>query len=151
METDVGSIVEGVVVEVVKYGAFVKMRNGRTGLVHISQISNEFVREITDHISPGTRVMAKIVSIDDRGRVQLSLKNVPQDGLSESGGQEGAADDSRSGAARRAIPRYQDAREEDSFEKKLKMFMRQSEDRMVDIKRNIESKRGIKKKKNKNK
>ncbi|HOC93104.1 MAG TPA: S1 RNA-binding domain-containing protein [bacterium] len=150
METEVGSIVEGVVVEVVKYGAFVKMRNGKTGLVHISQISNEFVREITDHISPGVRVMAKIVSIDDRGRIQLSLKNVPQDGLSE-GDQQGEPPDVQRREVRRTPPRYQESREEDSFERKLKMFMRQSEDRMVDIKRNIESKRGIKKKKNKNK
>ncbi len=150
MEPEVGSIVEGVVVEVVKYGAFVKMRNGKTGLVHISQISNEFVREITDHISPGVRVMAKIVSIDDRGRIQLSLKNVPQDGLSE-GDQQGESPDVQRREVSRTPPRYQESRVEDSFERKLKMFMRQSEDRMVDIKRNIESKRGIKKKKNKNK
>jgi S1 RNA binding domain protein len=76
MQHEIGSIVEGTVVDVVKFGAFIKIRDGKTGLVHISQISDKFVREVSDHVTVGTHVVAKIISIDDKGRIQLSLKNI---------------------------------------------------------------------------
>jgi len=156
MSYDIGSIVEGTVVDIVKFGAFVKIRGGKTGLIHISQISDKFVKEVSDFVTIGTHVVAKIISVDDKGRIQLSLKNIsPEEAaafLSE------PAEDSekhlpdqeepRKSAPPREPRKYSDqAPEEDTFEKKLKRFMRQSEDRQVDIKRNLEAKRGIKRRK----
>lgn len=145
MDYEVGSLVEGTVVDIVKFGAFVKIKGGKTGLVHISQISDKFVREVSEHIAVGTKVYAKVISIDDRGRVQLSIKDVSEEDaeafLSEQ--------EQNKAALRQSPPAHSETsgrhREDDSFESKFKRFIRQSEDRQVDIKRNIESKRGNRK------
>ncbi|HOX27995.1 MAG TPA: S1 RNA-binding domain-containing protein [bacterium] len=154
---EVGSVVEGTVVDIVKFGAFVKIRGGKTGLVHISQISNEFVREVSDHVVIGAQVLAKVISIDDKGRVQLSLKSVTPEEAAEfetkspneaphDAPRQTAPSESSSGRFRRDHHHHEDSGE-DNFEKKLKTFLKQSEDRLVDVKRNIEAKRGQKKRK----
>ncbi len=156
MSYDIGSIVEGIIVDIVKFGAFVKIRGGKTGLIHISQISDRFVKEVSDFVTIGTHVVAKIISIDDKGRIQLSLKSIsPEEAAafqSESTEEPekpfSNQEEPRHSAPAREYRKYSDqAPEEDNFEKKLKRFMRQSEDRQVDIKRNIEAKRGIKRRK----
>lgn len=159
-----GTVVEGTVVDVQKFGAFVKIRGGKTGLVHISQISNKFVREISEHVTVGSRIIAKIISVDSKGRVQLSLKNVTPEETAKFQIEEKAdtqpappVRQEQVVRTRREQPapahadrdRRRDHEEDDDFEKKMKRFLRQSEDRLVDLKRNIDAKRGAKKKKNK--
>ncbi|HOO56281.1 MAG TPA: S1 RNA-binding domain-containing protein [bacterium] len=152
MNNEVGDLVEGTVVDIAKFGAFVKIKGGKTGLVHISQISDKFVREISEFVAIGMPVVAKVISVDDKGRVQLSIKNVTQEekesfdsgkteAVEKEVGAEEASDKQRQSGNR------SENQEEDSFEKKLKNFMRQSEDRLVDVKRSIESKRGSRKRK----
>ncbi len=142
MDYEVGALVEGTVVDIVKFGAFVKIRGGKTGLVHISQISDKFVREVSDHIDVGAKVYARVISIDDRGRVQLSIKDVSEEEIEKLESEKEQRDTIR----KQVYPEHSDTshrhREEDNFESKFKRFMRQSEDRQVDIKRNLESKRG---------
>ncbi|MFA6449413.1 MAG: S1 RNA-binding domain-containing protein [bacterium] len=161
MPNEIGSIVEGSIVDVVKFGAFVKIRGGKTGLIHISQISDKFVREVSDHIAVGSNVVAKIISIDEKGRIQLSLKNITPEELEkfhrdvnpDHQREHHAQSGTRQASERRDYQhreQHQDSGgggEEDSFEKKMKRFLRQSEDRQVDLKRNIDAKRGFKKRK----
>jgi len=141
MSFEVGSLVEGRIVEIVKFGVFVKIRGGKTGLVHISQISNEFVREVADYVSVGQDVVAKVVSVDDRGRIQLSLKEVTPEEEKEFL-KDAKHDSIREDTEDRPTPRESPPRGEDNFEAKMKKFLRQSEDRLIDLKRSNEAKRG---------
>ena len=74
MEAESGRKVKGVVTGITNFGAFIKLEDGNTGLVHISQISDRFVRDIHDFLSIGQSVEATVMSKDDNGRISLSLK-----------------------------------------------------------------------------
>ena len=74
MEIEVGAILEGVVTGIVKFGAFVQLDEDHNGLVHISEISDEYVKEVSDHLSKGQKVKVKVLSIEDGGKIALSMK-----------------------------------------------------------------------------
>lgn len=74
MEITVGSILDGNVKSITKFGAFVVLPGGRSGLVHISEISHSYVNDVSDHLKEGQEVRIKIVGIDDAGRINLSIK-----------------------------------------------------------------------------
>jgi len=75
-DVEVGMTYEGPVVKLMDFGAFVSVLPGRQGLVHISQISQERVENIHDHLSEGQVVRVKVIEIDRQGRVRLSMKEV---------------------------------------------------------------------------
>ena len=70
-----GKIIEGMVCKITPYGAFVKLPNGKKGLVHISQIDHVFIKNVGDHVKLGEMVKAEVVKIFDDGRTELSIKN----------------------------------------------------------------------------
>ncbi len=74
MAVEVGSVVEGKVVSVMPFGAFVELEGGTNGLVHISEISTEYVQSVADHLKIGDVVKAKVVKIDESGKISLSIK-----------------------------------------------------------------------------
>ena len=74
MELTVGSIVDGKVTGIMKFGAFVSLPDGRSGLVHISEIAYTYVSEVSDYLKVGQEVKVKIIGIDDNGRINLSIK-----------------------------------------------------------------------------
>ncbi len=74
MAVEVGSVVEGKVVSVMPFGAFVELEGGTNGLVHISEISTEYVQTVADHLKVGDVVKAKVVKIDESGKISLSIK-----------------------------------------------------------------------------
>jgi S1 RNA binding domain protein len=122
MPVEVGAILEGTVIRLAPYGAFVALENGDTGLVHISEIDRNFVRTVTDHLHENDKVTVKVVGIKDGGKIDLSIKQ--------------AAPDWQPEAPRRSRGK------DPEFEAKLKKFMRQSEERLVDWRRQREAKRG---------
>lgn len=122
MPVEVGAIVEGIVARIAPYGAFVQLDSGETGLVHVSEIDRNFVREVTDHLHENDRVTVKVVGIKDGGKIDLSIKQAAPDWQPE-----------RPRARRDRDP---------EFEQKLKRFMKQSEENLVDWRRQRESKRG---------
>ena len=75
MDLSPGDIVEGVVTKVAKFGAFVDLEDGKSGLVHISEIADTFVKDINNHISEGDEVKVKVLSIDEKGKIALSIKD----------------------------------------------------------------------------
>ena len=75
MDLSPGDIVEGVVTKVAKFGAFVDLEDGKSGLVHISEIADTFVKDINNHVKEGDKVKVKVLSIDEKGKIALSMKD----------------------------------------------------------------------------
>jgi polyribonucleotide nucleotidyltransferase len=75
-DVEVGKIYEGPVLRLLDFGAIVQLLPGRDGLLHISQISNERVNAVSDHLKEGQIVKVKVLEADDKGRVRLSMKAV---------------------------------------------------------------------------
>jgi len=73
-EAEVGEIYTGTVARIVDFGAFVTILPGKDGLVHISQIAEERVENVTDYLSEGQQVQVKVLDVDQRGRIKLSIK-----------------------------------------------------------------------------
>jgi S1 RNA binding domain protein len=74
MEFEVGSIVTGKITGITKFGAFVTLAPGKSGLVHISEIANSYVNDIREHLAEGQEVTVKVIGMDDNGRINLSIK-----------------------------------------------------------------------------
>ena len=74
MEFGVGSIVEGKVTGITKFGAFVALPEGKSGLVHISEIAYTYVNDVKEHLKEGQEVKVKVIGIDENGRINLSIK-----------------------------------------------------------------------------
>lgn len=136
MQPEVGMIVDGKVTGITKFGAFVQLENGKTGLVHISEISNEYVTNIADHIQMNQEVKVKIMSVENEDKIALSIKRaVPRP----------ASRPTTEPAARKpANVRFASPADQASlsFEDKMLRFKQDSDERMQSLKRNMESKRG---------
>ncbi len=78
-EPEIGHIYTGKVVKVVDFGAFVNFMGSRDGLVHISELENRRVGKVTDVVNEGDEVKVKVLAVDDRGKVRLSMKVVDQE------------------------------------------------------------------------
>ncbi len=74
MALTIGQIVDGVVSNVMKFGAFIDLGEGKSGLVHISEISDKYVQNVSDVLEKGQNVKVKIISLDDHGKIALSIK-----------------------------------------------------------------------------
>ena len=75
-EAEVGEIYTGKVARIVDFGAFVTILPGKDGLVHISQIADERVENVSDYLSEGQEVQVKVLDVDQRGRIKLSMREV---------------------------------------------------------------------------
>ncbi|SHE42959.1 S1 domain-containing RNA-binding protein [Clostridium fallax] len=73
MTLKAGNILEGKVVNITNFGAFVEV-DGQTGLVHISEVADSFVKDIRQHLKEQDKVKVKVISIDDKGKISLSIK-----------------------------------------------------------------------------
>jgi polyribonucleotide nucleotidyltransferase len=78
-EAEVGAIYVGKVERIVDFGAFINILPGKDGLLHISQIANERVENVSDHLSEGQEVRVKVLDVDQRGRIKLSIKELLED------------------------------------------------------------------------
>ena len=77
MEFGVGSVLEGKVTGITKFGAFVSLPEGKSGLVHISEIAYSYVNDVKDHLKEGQEVKVKVIGIDENGRINLSTPSFP--------------------------------------------------------------------------
>lgn len=150
MELGVGAIVDGKVTGITKFGAFVALPEGRSGLVHISEIAYSYVNEVSDHLREGQQVKVKIIGIDQSNRINLSIKQVeppPQRAPRQGGGPRpgGGGRPPRSsgggGGQRPMGPVHQAPKEPTDFEDKLKQFMQSSDSKLSEL-RYIEKKGG---------
>ncbi|NBI08494.1 S1 RNA-binding domain-containing protein [Colidextribacter sp. OB.20] len=148
MELAVGAIMDGKVTGITKFGAFVALPEGRSGLVHISEIAYSYVNEVSDHLHEGQEVKVKIIGIDQANRINLSIKQVeppPQRAPRQGGGQRpgggGGGRPPRQGGGRPMGFVHQAPKEPTDFEDKLKQFMQSSDSKLSEL-RYIEKKGG---------
>ena len=74
MRFEVGTVLEGKVTGITKFGAFIALPDGKSGMVHISEVANTYVNDIHDHLSDGQTVKVKVLSVTPEGKVNLSIK-----------------------------------------------------------------------------
>ncbi len=161
MEFGVGSILEGKVTGITKFGAFVALPEGRSGLVHISEIAYSYVNEVSEHLQEGQQVKVKVIGIDDNNRINLSIKKVTEPPARQAGGpqggnrpprqqggfaprQQGGYAPRQNGAPRQQggfAPRPAAPKEPQDFEDRLKQFMQSSDSKLSEL-RYIEKKGG---------
>lgn len=135
MEWEVGSIVPGRVTGITKFGAFVALGSGKSGLVHISEVSGRFVSDIHDFLSEGQEVQVKILSVSPDGKINLSIKQAqPQ---AEPPVRPRPVRAPRPDAPAPAAPVA-----EPTFEDKLKQFLSVSDSKQSEFNRHMAGKRG---------
>ena len=153
MQLEVGSILEGKVTGITKFGAFVELPGGKTGMVHISEIAPTFVKEIRDFVTENQTVKVKVLSISEEGKISLSIKKAldpaqqqPQRREQRGGNGSRAPRQPRPAAVSPGRPgnyEWQSRRNEGgSFEDMMSRFKQSSDEKMSDLKRAVESKRG---------
>lgn len=137
MQLEVGAVLEGKVTGITKFGAFVELPGGKTGMVHISEVAPTFVKEIRDYVSENQVVKVKILNIGQDGKISLSMKRVnaaPHSGRAPSYHSAGRPGSFEWQAGRRSEPT--------DFEGMMAKFKQTSDEKMSDLKRCMESKRG---------
>lgn len=138
MQIEVGSIVEGKVSGITKYGAFVALPEGKTGMIHISEVSAEFVREIRDFLTENQQVRVKIINIDESGKIALSLKRARAEEDAKKAAPPGPASASASwSTAQKKRP----AVTGDPFEDMMSRFKVESDEKISDLRKSVDSKR----------
>lgn len=121
MPMQAGEIFEGKVTGITNFGAFIELPDGETGLVHISEIAEEYVRDINDFLKVNDKVKVKVISVDPKGKIGLSIKQTVE--------------------SPKRRPSFR-RKPEVSFEDKLSRFLKDSEDRQQGLRRNVDAKRG---------
>ena len=139
MVIEVGSVVEGVVSRITNFGAFVDIEGGKNGLIHISEISDVYVRDVHDFLSEGDKIQAKVITIDDRGKIALSLKQMKK---ANDDVQDTPPQKNRFVRNERFDNKRPAGKLSASFEDKLSKFMKESDEKLADRKRRTDSKRG---------
>lgn len=129
---EIGSEVEGKVTGVTKFGAFVELPEGKTGLVHISQIADSYVTDINQHIRVSDIVKVRVLGMAKEGKYDLSIKQVGKPAWTYKP---------------RKPKEQQDRPAPGTFEDKITTFLKNSEEKLLDWKRNLEYKQVGKKKK----
>jgi len=137
MSVEVGQFVRGTVIRLLSYGVLVRLEDTSTGLVHISEIDNNFVRDVAEYFQINDEVVVKVLAQGDRGRLELSVKQAvgkeAQDIPMNTNNGNGSAGGHRGG-------------DRAAFEEKMSDYLRISSERLSDIKQNVENRRGGSKK-----
>lgn len=155
MSIEVGSKLQGKVTGITNFGAFVELPEGSTGLVHISEVADNYVKDINDHLKVGDMVTVKVINVEKDGKIGLSIKKAidrperpERSERSERPARHDRGDrgDSRGGYSG-GRPRHGKSNDnhrapKENFESKMARFLKDSEDRLSSLKRHTESKRG---------
>jgi S1 RNA binding domain protein len=143
MSIEVGSKLQGKVTGITNFGAFVELPDGSTGLVHISEVADNYVKDINDHLKVGDQVEVKVINVEKDGKIGLSIKKAKDRPEGQRPHSHSHSQRPRQGGPRqgRANDRNTNNSKE-TFESKMARFLKDSEDRLSSLKRNTESKRG---------
>ena len=156
MSIEVGNILPGKVTGITNFGAFVDLGNRKTGLVHISEVSNSYIKDIQDVLTVGDEVQVKVMEISGDGKVSLSIRRASADSSEEKVEEKPKFQKSASrNQEGQGFKKPYAAKSAPSFEKKspsqakvndfdamMSSFLKDSEDRLTSLKRNTEGKRG---------
>lgn len=143
MQLEIGQIYEGCVKGITQYGAFVEVTlegepKAVTGMVHISEITNSFVRDIHDHLSENDTVKVKVIAVNPQGKISMSIKQA----VEGQAPQQRKRRDSQSQKPRVWEPKRSVPQSEMTFEDMLLRFKQHSEENICDLKRGSERKGG---------
>ena len=147
MQLEVGTVLEGKVTGITKFGAFVALPDGKSGLIHISEVANTFVSDVHDYLSEGQAVKVKVLSISPDGKISLSAKRAeaPQS-APERQNRPRAAERPRTetapGSRVKWEPYVPERSADQGFEDKLKQFMQESDKKMSGNKLYEQQKKG---------
>lgn len=131
MAVEAGEILEGRVTGITKFGAFVALPGGKSGLVHISEVANTFVSDVNEFVQVGQAVKVKVLSVSPEGKINLSIKKAAPEAPA-------APAKPYTPAPRRDVPRQSVMPSADppsadqAFEDRLKKFMQESDSRIAD-------------------
>lgn len=142
MQMQTGTVLQGKISGLAPFGAFVELGEGKSGLVHISEVSDEYVDDVNKHLKVGQEVKVKILSIDEKGKISLSIKRASENSSKKKNFKKRVEEPIGSrppeefdfGARNREM-------ESMSFEDMLTRFKHDSEEKIQDLKRNTEGKR----------
>ena len=138
---EVGAIVEGKVTGLTAFGAFVSLPDGKSGMVHISEVSNSFVKDIKDFLKEGQDVKVKIVNITVEGKISLSIKKADETPREPAPRPKRNARPTGGGNVWQGQPKQQNDSAM-SFEDMMAKFKQVSDEKMTDLKRSTDSKHG---------
>lgn len=137
MQIEVGSVVEGKVTGITKFGAFVELPDKVTGMVHISEVAPTYVKEIKDFLTEGQTVKVKVLSVSEDGKISLSIKKAlppaPRSSAPRRPAFNGRPDD---------VDWNSSAGRNESFEDMMSRFKATSDEKFSDIKRSMDNKHG---------
>ena len=135
---------EGKVTGITKFGAFVSLPDGKTGMVHISEIAHAYVSDINEYLTIGQEVKVKVIAVDPAGKINLSIKKCTEAPQRTGGGRQGgrsyqssgqsgrdSGQQRRTGTARPAQTRSAGPKEPQSFDDMLKQFMAESDSKIA--------------------
>ncbi len=127
---EVGSVLEGKITGITKFGAFVALPEGRSGLVHISEISNTYVNDVHDHVQLGQSVTVRVLNVAPDGKINLSIKRAAEAPAPTRVPAAGPAAPKKQ--PRSAVPAADPPGSNREFEDRLKKFMQESDSRIAD-------------------
>lgn len=144
MQSVVGEIYDGKVTGLTSFGAFVKMSNGETGMVHISEVAPVYVKDIHDHLKEGQDVKVKVLAINENNKISLSIKQTLAQPVKQQNGdtrgrrsQQSSFNGHRDSSRR---PTFQGVKQSHpdtplTFEEMMAKFKQESEEKMSDLKK----------------
>ena len=135
MSIEVGSKLQGKVTGITKFGAFVELPEGTTGLVHISEVADNYVKDINEHLKVGDEVEVKVMNVEADGKIGLSIRKAKPQAERPERPQRPRRENNRSNERNDRQPK-------ENFEQKMARFLKDSDERLTTLKRATESKRG---------
>src|SRR6185312_16040881 len=135
MAIEVDSKLQGKVTGITNFGAFVELPNGSTGLVHISEVADSYVKDINEHFKVGDMVEVKVMNVGADGKIGLSIRRAKPEAERPQRPQRPRQGGRPSGGRPSTV-------RPENFEQKMARFMKDSEERLSTLKRATESKRG---------
>ncbi|SDI12374.1 S1 RNA binding domain protein [Alteribacillus persepolensis] len=139
MSIEVGSKLQGKVTGITHFGAFVELPDGKTGLVHISEVADKYVEDINQFLSVGDEVTVKVMKVEDDGKIGLSIRKAQDRPKSDRPKGDRSKGDRPKGDRRGGPNKKQRSL---SFEEKMSRFMKDSEERLASLRKQTDSKRG---------
>ena len=126
MNLVIGSVYEGKIINITNFGVFVEVC-GKTGLVHISEISNRYVKDIKDYLKGIENIKVKVLAVDDSGKISLSIKQAEERSKNKYEGKKG----NNVKFVKDSMPNFEDI---------LSKYLKDSEERMQDFRKSQDSK-----------
>lgn len=142
MAVEIGAILEGKVTGITNFGAFVEFPDKTTGMVHISEVSSSFIKDIHEKLSEGDTVKVKVIDINEKGKIALSIKKALPQEEEESKPKRHNGDRPRRSQPQVWTGTQRSEPENMSFEDMMARFKTVSDEKMSDLKKNNVAKRG---------